>query len=474
MRRHCALLAALLVLLLLAGSGTGGTYAPPPGDSVPTWSPDGSRIAFLTGRGSPSLAVVSATGSQETRLLDVPGVGSYPDPTSVALAPDWRSVATTRAVGRSLRLVAASLDGGGERDLGPVSYGAAPAWSPDSRRVAFRRADGSIVVAGIEGGPAQPVAPGGADFDWSPDGSRLAYAGGAPGDLDVHVVRSDGSGDVMLAGGPGAQLAPRWSPDGAQVAFLTQRATGEPFALSVMRADGTDLRVYGLPDRVSTDTFAWTPTGDALVSTRSAKLGIFRLDLATSEERRLTAFGRAPALSPDGSRLAFSGEGECRDRAGIYVTRASGFGARRLTNDCRILGTRRGDVIRGTPLADVLVGLAGDDRLLARDPGYVGDTLLGGDGDDVLLGAYRGDILRGGRGNDRLRGGNSQDVLVGGPGRDRLDGQRGADVVYARDGRRDTVTCGTNVRRSSRERDEVWVDALDLVAPDCEVVHRGR
>jgi Ca2+-binding RTX toxin-like protein len=82
------------------------------------------------------------------------------------------------------------------------------------------------------------------------------------------------------------------------------------------------------------------------------------------------------------------------------------------------------------------------------------------------------DILRGGRGDDRLRGGNSQDVLEGGPGRDWIDGQRGLDHVYARDGRRDTVLCGTNVRRHTVERDEVWVDRLDRVASDCEVVHR--
>jgi Ca2+-binding RTX toxin-like protein len=219
---------------------------------------------------------------------------------------------------------------------------------------------------------------------------------------------------------------------------------------------------------------SWAPDGRAVLYAGVEELGIFRLDLETASTRRLLAFGTEPVLSPDGTQLAFSGGGECRDREGIYVAGADGKNARRLTNDCRVVGSAGADVLKGTPLADILVGLGGDDRLVARDPAYVGDTLLGGDGHDVLLGAIRGDILRGGRGNDRLRGGNSQDVLAGGPGRDLLDAQRGADTIYARDGTRDTVRCGTNIGRHTLERDEVWADRLDLIATDCEVVHRSR
>jgi Tol biopolymer transport system component len=469
------LLAALLFVPLLPGSASGGSYAPPPGDSLPTWSPDGTRIAFLTGRDGTALAVVPVDSRRETRILDVLGVGWYPDPTAVAVSPDWQWVAVTRAASDGLRLGTVRMDGAAAHDLGQVQYGAAPEWSPDSRRVAFRMADGTLAAVGVEGGGLVRLAPGGASLAWSPDGARIAFAGGAPGDLDIHVVDADGRNDVVLAGGPGAQLEPRWSADGTRIAFLTQPAGGEPFALAVMRSDGADLRTYPGPGVSNTDSFAWTPDGEALVYARAATQGLVRLDLASGRQQRLTAMGANPAVSPDGKRLAFAAGGECRDRLGIYLARADGTQPRRLTNDCRIVGTAGADVVEGTPLADVLVGLAGDDRLRARDPGYVGDTLLGGDGSDVLLGGYRGDLLRGGRGDDRIRGGNSEDVLVGGPGRDRMDGQSGRDFVYARDGRRDTVVCGTNLRRRSRlERDEVWADRLDLVSADCEVVHRSR
>ena len=122
----------------------------------------------------------------------------------------------------------------------------------------------------------------------------------------------------------------------------------------------------------------------------------------------------------------------------------------------------------------MLLGLRGDDRIAGLSAGYVGDTLRGGDGDDILVGTFSGDLLRGGAGRDRLFGGLSADVLYGGSGPDRIAAQAGRDFVHARDGVRDVVLCGTN-RGGTPERDEVWADRIDLVARDCEIVHRrGR
>jgi hypothetical protein len=80
----------------------------------------------------------------------------------------------------------------------------------------------------------------------------------------------------------------------------------------------------------------------------------------------------------------------------------------------RIVGTPRGDVLRGTAKADTIVGLGGNDK---------------------LAGLAGNDVLSGGAGNDRL---------VGGPGKDRL-------------------RCGAG-------RDTAAADPTDVVGPDCEVV----
>ena len=59
------------------------------------------------------------------------------------------------------------------------------------------------------------------------------------------------------------------------------------------------------------------------------------------------------------------------------------------------------------------------------------------------------------------------DTVTGGPGRDRLSGGPGRDRLKARDGRRDSVRCGSG-------RDRVIADQLDRVAADCERVSRAK
>jgi Tol biopolymer transport system component len=470
-----ALLVALAAVLGLPGATSGGSYAPPPGDVFPVWSPDGTRIAYLSGRGVAALVLVSPDGSRETRLLEpIPSTGAYADPTRIALSPDWRWAAVVRYTGDpAFALSVVRIDGSEERRLALASYGPRPAWSPDSRRIALRMADGTLASVGIDGGAPVRLAPEGGAVAWSPDGTRIAYVGGTPEDRSLHVVDANGRNDIVVAG-LGMQLEPEWSPDGGRIAFLTRAAPEGPFVFAIVSSDGSALKTYDAGPGVSnSDAYTWTPDGRALVYAQDATQGLFRLDLDSGVTRRLTAFGGTPALSPDGARVAFAAGGECRDRSGIYVATVAGRGVTRITNDCRIVGTNREDVLRGTPLADVLVGLAGDDRLVARDPGYMGDTLLGGGGNDVLVGAYQPDTLRGGQGQDRLLGGKSADSLDGGSGRDWIDGQRGRDLLYAQDGSVDTVRCGTNDLGRVPERDEAWVDRVDRV-DGCEVVHRRR
>lgn len=451
----------------LPGATPAGSYTLPPGDWAPVWSPDGDRIAFFTSRAGRGLAIIPAAGGSDLPLAE--GAAPY----NAALSPDWQWVATSLYANGRNRLTVARLDGTQERFLTTTEFGTRPAWSPDSKEIAFQAAGKSLAVIGVEGGAAKHFAPGGSWLAWSPDGTRIAFGGGEPNDIDLHVA-DPATGEVrVLAGGPGQQLEPKWSPDGKRIAFLTQVRYGERLRIGVIRPDGTDLVIYPGPGFTDSDSFAWLPSSRGIVFARDVAQGIYRLDLETGTVVRLTAFGATPAPSPDGQVIAFAGGGECRDRLGVYVARSDGTAIQRLTNDCRVLGTPHDDALRGTDLADVLIGLAGNDRLTGESTGYVGDTLRGGVGDDVLVGTTSGDLLHGGNGADRLFGGLSADVLYGGSGEDRIDAQAGRDLVHARDGARDVVFCGTD-RGGAPERDEVWADRIDAVSADCEVVHRRR
>ena len=81
---------------------------------------------------------------------------------------------------------------------------------------------------------------------------------------------------------------------------------------------------------------------------------------------------------------------------------------------CTVSGTRRDDVLVGSPRVDVVCGRRGDDR---------------------IIGKRNADVLRGGRGSDRLRGNRGRDTLRGRLGRDFMDGGAGRDVCRGGGGR---------------------------------------
>ena len=82
-----------------------------------------------------------------------------------------------------------------------------------------------------------------------------------------------------------------------------------------------------------------------------------------------------------------------------------------------VVGDDGNNVLLGSPGSDVIVGRGGADLIDGRGGN---DFICGGDGNDAL---------RGGAGNDGVEGGAGNDTLEGGPGDDRLDGGTGTDLA---------------------------------------------
>jgi Ca2+-binding RTX toxin-like protein len=451
---------ALAALMCLVGSAGAGIYVPPPpGDVLPTWSPDGSVIVFFSTREGTALRVVNPDGTGERQIPWLPANATY------SFSPDWSHVAAQTESGH---MVVERLDGSERVDLGSAAFTATPSWSPDGSRITYVVPNGQpdagadVVVARIDGSEVSRIVSG-IEPQWSTAGDRIAYLRGEPGDLQLHLIRADGTDDTQVTAATGF-LEPRWSPDGTRIAAMLG------MALAVVDAATGQTTTIDRNGRPSID-YAWSPRADAIAYSTPA--GIRTVDVTTGRVRRVTSFGFGPAWSPDGRQLAFAAGGECRNRMGIYRLDLDRRGADRITNDCRIVGTSGDDVLTGTSLADVLVGEAGNDTLKAVWGDFIGDTLEGGPGKDLLLGSFRGDTLEGGSDADILRGGPSPDRIVGGAGRDVLEGQGGRDAIYARDGRRDVVSCGTNVGGTTGpEGDVAYVDRGDRVSRDCEYVYR--
>lgn len=467
--RRAAFLAAI-ALGVFAGTVSAGSYTPPPGDCCPQWSPNGTQVVFTTSRapgshGASTVGVVGTHGGNEQFVAGIP-VG--------ARSPDWKHVVYDVQKNGATWLAVSNVDGSNQVLVAETN--ADFAWAPDSSKLVFVGNDGSLDVVGVDGKNPAKIASGPAAMPaWSPNGKQIAYVS-PPDNGHLHVVAATGGGDAKLAGPAGA-IEPAWSRDSTRLAFVVGPAI-------VVARVGGGARTYPLPaapllnngffpdgKAVLYDAEATLPPGvgsaevGTLVGGRLFQDSLVRLDLATGKSRVLS-FGVAAEFSRDGKSLAFSSGGECRDRTGVYLMRVDGSRRRRVTDDCSIRGTAGADTLHGTAFADVLLGLGGNDRLFANDPGYVGDTLDGGPGNDLLVGGFRQDTLYGGPGDDTLNGGPSGDALIGGPGRDRLNGQGGNDTIDARDGQRDTVTCGVG-------RDTVYADRADSVASDCEIVRRS-
>ena len=181
-------------------------------------------------------------------------------------------------------------DGGNRRDLvkDPDFSDWGPAWSPDGRYIAFdsnRRVGLAIWLMNADGNDQHIVTQGHGEYpSWSPDSDRLAYSGGDY--YDIRVVDADGSDDVALTTSPAYDMGPAWSPDGTWIAYHTQADyypdLGEPgmgpeMEIHLVRPDGSDDHRITV-DRIEDGFATWSPDSRYLMWARHGQLVVARPD----------------------------------------------------------------------------------------------------------------------------------------------------------------------------------------------------
>ncbi len=120
------------------------------------------------------------------------------------------------------------------------------------------RSNAGVTLAQLTGAEGLAIHPA-----WSPDGAWIAYASDRGGSMDLWKAPTDGGEDIRLTDTPDSETEPAWSPDGRTLAFVVESDQGGIF---LMPADG----------------------GQAV---------------------RVTSFGSHPVWSPDGRQLAFDWNG---------------------------------------------------------------------------------------------------------------------------------------------------------------------
>lgn len=182
----------------------------------PAVSPDGTEIAFVCSKeGDPEVYVMRADGTGERRIT-----AFHMEDREPRWSPDgkWLSFISNREGreryylarpdGTQLHAVSGDTTKSDEREL---------VWSPDSQRVAYVErlpdAKSRIWVAPVEGGAPVALTDGKSRDDapaWSPDGKYLVFVAERQGDVDLWLMRADGSGQTRLTTAKGPDWLPRW------------------------------------------------------------------------------------------------------------------------------------------------------------------------------------------------------------------------------------------------------------------------
>lgn len=224
----------------------------------PAWSPDGLKIAFVSGRHQ------SGDGNFEIYSIGVDGMGELRLTTDVA--PDLM-----------------------------------PAYSPDGMKIAFTRTilmqPGDIpnedvwVMASSGGSGTRLTTAGDGDTgpEWSPDGSQIAFTSRRDGLLTpaVYTMNADGSSQIQRTTPANEAISPAWSPDGSKIVF-TQG--GELWTMNPNGSSQTPLT----SNSALSESFAdWGPGPAAVPPTVSAG-GPYSGNEGTSVALAATGSGAGP------------------------------------------------------------------------------------------------------------------------------------------------------------------------------------
>ena len=234
---------------VINADGLGGRILTTGNDWHPTWSPDGTKLAFqrvATDGSHADIYVISADGSGLRQLTN--NIGSFNG--DAAWSPDGSRIAFFRD---GAIYIMSAIDGSGTRALTNGFFDFNPAWSPDGSRIAFgssRGGSNAIYVMNADGtGVRQLTSDPAGDYwpSWSRDGTEIVFQHGPSGASSIYLVRPDGAGLTPLTF---FGRTPSWSPDGRVIVF-------EQYGLTLVNADGSGM--YRLGNGYDP---AWSRIGD--------------------------------------------------------------------------------------------------------------------------------------------------------------------------------------------------------------------
>ena len=191
-------------------------------DYMPAWTTEGEKIAYTSYRGTE--AGLYIYNPYEGTRKEVMSTGTNYAP---SFSPDGKKLAfcSTIEEGNS-EIYVANSDG---TDIRRITFNNAidtsPAWSPNSREIAFTSDRGGtpqIYIMDAEGSNVRRVSFGGSYHDapaWSPTGDRIIYVSRVDQIFDLYVLNLRTNKIIKITESNARNESPSWSPDGRHVIF---------------------------------------------------------------------------------------------------------------------------------------------------------------------------------------------------------------------------------------------------------------
>lgn len=185
------------------------------------------------------------------------------------------------------------------------------------------------------------------DPAWSPDGQQIAFVSDRNGSFDIFIMKADGSGVTQVTTDPMDERHPAWSPDGKKILFesgrdgvvadpqLSRSRFTDVFAIEV---DGSRIENLTKSPTVSEYRAAWSPDGHLIAFLRGGAVTLMNADGSGQRPLHTADPGfsdDAVAWSPDGKMLAYSAYNLNHpmyvDTYAIFTANADGTNVQRIT-----------------------------------------------------------------------------------------------------------------------------------------------
>lgn len=230
-------------------------------DSSPIWSPDGTRIAFLSRRNN-QVGIWLMNAADGSGLVQVTPNGE--DERDPYWAPDGNLYVARKITADNYDIYKIDLTNNNARAaIGPSSAPEfSPMLSPDRSKIAFSTTRGgngwAIWVMNADGSSPLRLTYGGNEQEpvWSPDGSKILYNGvDSNHNVQVYSISAGGTGQTQLTT-QSENFQPHWSPDGKSIYFTSIRSGRH--SIYSMDPDGGNQKPVIADNSINTDA-VWSP-----------------------------------------------------------------------------------------------------------------------------------------------------------------------------------------------------------------------